>query len=160
MKALILRFAAAFAALAQAPDTIYWLPAAIALPCRVRAAPAAPYPLASVAPSCCRFQRADVVLANAQPVQTRKIDLGGKCVVPKSSAMAHHVILSAPLPVRSTFRHPLVHSIAELRDYVQTSGQSHLRPPDHPRGSSACLPRPPLSHSAYELDAAARHVNA
>ena len=103
----------ALAALAQAPDTIYYNAAILTMSSAHPAAQA-------VAIRGDRFtavgSSADV-LKTAGP-GTQKIDLGGKCMVPGIIESHVHPIGAALSEIDGPV--PVVHSIAELKDYIQT----------------------------------------
>lgn len=101
------------AALAQAPDTIYYNAAIITMSQNQPTAQA-------VAIRGDRFvavgSNADV-LKTAGP-QTRKIDLAGKCMVPGIIETHVHPIGAALSEIDGPV--PVIHSISELKDYIQT----------------------------------------
>ncbi len=113
IRTLLLILFSAVPALAQSPDVIYYNAAIITM--------AAARPTAqAVAIRGDRFvsvgSNADV-LKTAGP-RTQKIDLGGKCMVPGIIETHVHPIMAALSEIDGPV--PLVHSIAELKDYIQT----------------------------------------
>jgi predicted amidohydrolase YtcJ len=141
----------AVALLAQAPDTIYFNGAIITMSSAQPNAQA-------IAIRGDRFVAVgsnNDVLKTAGP-ETRKIDLGGKCVVPGIIESHVHPIGAALSEIDGPV--PLVHSIAELKDYIQT--QDKKLPPGRlifiPKVYSTRL----TDHrypNRYELDEAAPH---
>ncbi len=120
IRALLLLFLSGVAAKGQAPDVIYYNAAIITMSPRQPAAQA-------VAIRGDRFtavgSTADV-LSTAGP-RTQKIDLGGKCIVPGIIESHVHPISAALSEIDGPV--PVVHSIAELKDYIQT--QDRKLPP-------------------------------
>jgi hypothetical protein len=139
----------AVAAMSQAPDVIYYNAAIITM------SPAHPAAQA-VAIRGDRFTAVGAnedVLRTAGP-QTRKVDLGGRCMVPGIIETHVHPIGAALSEIDGPV--PLVHSIAELKDYVQT--QDKKLPP----GRLIFIPKVYATRLAdhryptrYELDQAA-----
>ena len=139
------------AALAQAPDVIYYHAAIITM--------SSAHPDAQAA--AIRGDRFTAVGSDADVLKTagpgtRKIDLGGRCVVPGIIESHVHPIGAALSEIDGPV--PLVHSIAELKDYIQT--QDKKLPPGRiifiPKVYSTRLSdhRYP---NRYELDEAAPH---
>ena len=112
-RTLLFIILSAVAAKAQAPDAIYYNGAIITMSAAQPSAQA-------VAIRGDRFtsvgSNADV-LKTAGP-RTRKIDLGGKCMVPGIIESHVHPIGAALSEIDGPV--PVVHSIAELKDYIQT----------------------------------------
>ncbi|HEY3840844.1 MAG TPA: amidohydrolase [Bryobacteraceae bacterium] len=109
---LLLLACAAFAA-AQAPDTIYYNASIITVSSA----------LPIVQAVAIRGDRFTAVGSNADVLKTagprtQKIDLGGKCVVPGIIESHVHPISAALSEIDGPV--PVVHSIAELKDYIQT----------------------------------------
>ncbi len=116
IRALLLIVLSAEAAIAQVPDVIYYNAAIITM------APAQPAAQA-VAISGNRFTAVGAnadVLRTAGP-HTRKIDLGGKCIVPGIIETHVHPIMAALSEIDGPV--PLVHSIAELQQYIRDQDQ-------------------------------------
>ncbi len=108
-----LLFLSALPAISQAPDVIYYNAAIITMSPSQPAAEAVAI----------RGDRFTAVGANAEVLktagpETRKIDLGGKCMVPGINETHVHPIGAALSEIDGPV--PLVHSIAELKDYIQT----------------------------------------
>jgi predicted amidohydrolase YtcJ len=110
----------ALAASAQAPDVIYYNAAIITMSTSQPTAQAVAI----------RGDRFTVVGANAEVLKTagprtRKIDLGGKCMVPGIIESHVHPISAGLSEIDGPM--PVVHSISELKDYIQT--QDRKLPP-------------------------------
>ncbi len=148
-RALPLILLSSLAAFAQAPDVIYFNASIITM------APAHPAAQA-VALLGDRFVAAGSnadVLRTAGP-NTRKIDLGGKCMVPGIIDTHVHPIGAALSEIDGPV--PVIHSIAELKDYIQTQDKKlpHNRLIFIPKVYSTRL----IDHrypTRYELDEAA-----
>src|SRR5690242_19754111 len=113
MKTLFLAIISALTVLAQAPDVIYYNAAIITM------SPAQPdaQALAIRGDRFITVGSNQDVLKTAGP-RTQKIDLGGKCVVPGIIETHVHPIGAALSEIDGPV--PVVHSIAELKDYIQT----------------------------------------
>jgi predicted amidohydrolase YtcJ len=113
IRTLLLLLLSAMAAAGQSPDVIYYHSVIVTM------APSQPFAQA-VAIRGDRFiavgSNADV-LKTAGP-RTQKIDLGGKCMVPGIIESHVHPIGAALSEIDGPV--PLIHSIAELKDYIQT----------------------------------------
>src|SRR5947199_9434380 len=107
----------AFTASAQTPDTIYYNAHIISLASNRPAAQA----VAIVGERFAAIGGNDEVLKTAGP-NTRKIDLGGKCIVPGIIESHVHPIGAALSEIDGPV--PLLHSIPEIQAYVREQAKS------------------------------------
>jgi predicted amidohydrolase YtcJ len=142
----------ALTALSQAPDVIYYNASVITMS-------AGPIGQSTAQAVAIRGDRFAAVGSNAEVLKlagpaTQKIDLGGKCMVPGIIETHVHPIGAALSEIDGPV--PVVHSIAELKDYIQT--QDKKLPP----GRLIFIPKVYSTRLAdhryptrYELDEAA-----
>jgi predicted amidohydrolase YtcJ len=110
----------ALTALSQAPDVIYYNASVITMSAGPIGQPIGQSTAQAVA---IRGDRFAAVGSNAEVLKlagpaTQKIDLGGKCMVPGIIETHVHPIGAALSEIDGPV--PVVHSIAELKDYIQT----------------------------------------
>jgi predicted amidohydrolase YtcJ len=146
----------ALTALSQAPDVIYYNASVITMSAGPIGQPIGQSTAQAVA---IRGDRFAAVGSNAEVLKlagpaTQKIDLGGKCMVPGIIETHVHPIGAALSEIDGPV--PVVHSIAELKDYIQT--QDKKLPP----GRLIFIPKVYSTRLAdhryptrYELDEAA-----
>jgi predicted amidohydrolase YtcJ len=149
LRALFLTLLLSLPAFCQAPDFIYYNAAVITM------SPAHPTAQA-VAIRGDRFLAVGLnadILKTAGP-NTQKIDLGGKCIVPGIIETHVHPITSALSEIDGPV--PVIHSIGDLKDYIQT--QDKKLPPERlifiPKVYSTRLTEHRYP-TRYELDQAA-----
>jgi hypothetical protein len=141
---------AAFAQTAtEPPDTIYYNAAIITMSSAQPSAQA----VAILGDRFTAVGTNDAVLKTASP-RTRKIDLGGKCVVPGIIESHVHPISAALSEIDGPV--PVIHSIADLQEYIRTQDKKL------PAGRLIFVPKVYSTRLAdhryptrYELDAAA-----